>query len=101
LKEDVNLFIEKEMGQLEEISSKAEEIPEDDAEIIMMLKKQEYEGLNGAIMDTLWSNCADDPGKIQAQEETADFIKIKEEEVKGISEHFEHLNQMDYDNFPA
>jgi hypothetical protein len=39
-------------------------------------------------MDRLWTTTADDPEKIQGQEETADFIKIKEDEVKGISEHF-------------
>jgi hypothetical protein len=37
------------------------------------------------MMDALWANCAGDPEKEKAQEETADFIKIKEEEVKGIS----------------
>ena len=31
------------------------------------------------------------------QHETADFIKIKEEELKAISEHFENLNKMDID----
>lgn len=49
-------------------------------------------------MDQLWKNCAQDPDKVQAQEETAEFIKIKEEEVKGISEHFQHLNHLDYNN---
>jgi BRCT domain type II-containing protein len=31
------------------------------------------------------------------QVETADFIKIKEEELKAISEHFENLNKMEID----
>lgn len=39
-------------------------------------------------MDGLWSNCAEDPDKNQAEDQMAEFIKIKEEEVKGISEHF-------------
>ncbi len=52
------------------------------------MKGSQYEGLTGVQMDQLWRNCAEDPEKVQSQEETAEFIKIKEEEVKGISEHF-------------
>ena len=50
------------------------------------------------MLDQLWTNSAEDPAKKKTEEETADFIKIKEEEVKGISEHFEHLNKLGPDN---
>lgn len=61
LKEDVTEFIEKELAQLEEVTKKAEELPEEDAEVIGKLKGQQYEGLTGAMMDTLWASCAEDP----------------------------------------
>ena len=95
LKNDVNQFIEKQLAQLDSINQKAAAIPSKDEELINRLKNLQYEGLTGKEMDRLWTTTADDPEKIQGQEETADFIKIKEDEVKGISEHFQHLNQMD------
>ena len=42
LKEDVSEFIEKELAQLDEIVKKAEEIPQDDSELINKLKNQQY-----------------------------------------------------------
>jgi hypothetical protein len=63
LKEDVSEFIEKELAQLDEIVKKAEEIPEDDSELINKLKNQQYEGLTGSMMDQLWTSCAEDPEK--------------------------------------
>jgi hypothetical protein len=88
LKQDVNQFIDKELAQLDFIEAKTQEIPEEDKELVEKLKGSQYEGLTGVQMDQLWRNCAEDPEKVQSQEETAEFIKIKEEEVKGISEHF-------------
>lgn len=96
LKEDVSQFIEKELAQLDEITKKAEEIPPEDQQLIGKLKNHQYQGLTGVTMDQLWKSCAEDPERIQEQQETAEFIKIKEEEVKGISEHFEHLNKLDF-----
>ena len=95
LKNDVNKFIEKELAQLDSISQKATTIELEDEEVINRLKTLKYDGLTGKVMDRLWSNSGDNPEKIQGQEQTSDFIKIKEDEVKGISEHFQHLNQMD------
>lgn len=88
LKQDVNQFIEKEIVQLDQIEQKTQEIPEEDQQLIMKLKGGQYEGLTGIEMDQLWKSCAEDPEKVQSQEQTAEFIKIKEEEVKGISQHF-------------
>lgn len=36
-------------------------------------------------MDHLWSQSTDTQQKKEGQEETADFIKIKEDQVKAIS----------------
>ena len=33
------------------------------------------------------------------QAEMADFIRIKDEELKAISEHFENLNKLELDKF--
>jgi hypothetical protein len=48
-------------------------------------------------MDYLWKNCGESQESLQLQHETSDFIRIKEEELKAISEHFENLNKMDID----
>ena len=77
LKNDVNQFIEKQLAQLDSITYKATVIPSEDQELINKLKNIQYDGLTGKLMDRLWSTCADDPEKIQGQEQTADFIKIK------------------------
>lgn len=47
-------------------------------------------------MDHLWTSALETPQKKQNQEQTAEFIKVKEDEVKGISQHFYSLNHMDY-----
>ena len=52
------------------------------------------------MLDALWTNCAEDPDKIGSQQQACEFIKIKEEEVRGISEHFEHLNKREIDGVP-
>jgi len=40
---------------------KAEEVPEEDNQLISKLREQNYEQFTGTIMDKLWMNCADDP----------------------------------------
>lgn len=39
-------------------------------------------------MDYLWHNCGDSAESLKMQTEMADFIRIKDEELKAISEHF-------------
>ena len=46
-------------------------------------------------MDYLWKNCGETNNTVQIQQETAEFIRIKEEELKAISEHFQNLNKME------
>lgn len=46
-------------------------------------------------MDYLWKNCGETNNTLQIQQETAEFIRIKEEELKAISEHFQNLNKME------
>lgn len=49
----------------------------------------------GKEMDYLWKNCTDTAESLKMQAEMADFIRIKDEELKAISEHFENLNKME------
>jgi hypothetical protein len=46
-------------------------------------------------MDYLWHNCGETAESLKMQAEMADFIRIKDEELKAISEHFENLNKME------
>jgi hypothetical protein len=86
------------LSSLEEIESKSAEIEPEDEELIQKLKSQQFKEFTGSMMDQLWKNCAEDPAKKKEEEEKGEFMKIKEEEVKGISEHFEHLNKLGLDN---
>ncbi len=48
-------------------------------------------------MDFLWQNCGDTQENQKMQAQTADFLRIKDEELKAISEHFENLNKLNFD----
>ena len=93
---DVNQFVQKQLEQLEEIQKNVCYVPEEDQVLIGRLKFTQYEGFNGKIMDHLWTSVMETTEKKQTQEETAEFIRVKEDEVKGISEHFYSLNHMDF-----
>ena len=51
----------------------------------------------GREMDFLWRNSGESAQSLKMQAEMADFIRIKDEELKAISEHFENLNKMELD----
>lgn len=97
LRTDINEFVEKELKNLTDIVNKVTEVPEELSANIKKLQNQQYAGLKGLEMDFLWKNSGDSQEIHRMQVETADFIKIKEEELKAISEHFENLNKMEID----
>ena len=85
LKRDVNEFVEKELASLEQMMDEASTLPMEVQPILLRLQRQEYSGLLGKEMDFLWSNCGQSKESIQAQADSAEFIAIKEEELKAIS----------------
>lgn len=48
-------------------------------------------------MDFLWQKCGETQENQKIQAQTADFLRIKDEELKAISEHFENLNKLNFD----
>ena len=61
---------------------------EEDQKLVIRLREAKYEAFTGKVLDHLWGVCLNIKEREKEQEETAEFIKIKEDEVKGISEHF-------------
>ena len=53
-------------------------MPEDLSVTIKKLREQDYVNLVGKEMDHLWKNCGDSQETIRTQQETAEFIRIKE-----------------------
>jgi hypothetical protein len=63
-------------------------VQEDLLPLVKKLREEKYAGLQGKEMDYLWRNCGNSADSEKMQSEMADFIRIKEEELKAISEHF-------------
>lgn len=61
------------------MEARAAEMDPEDEKIIDKLKNQKFKELTGAMLDQLWTNSAEDPDKKKSEEETAEFMKIKEE----------------------
>jgi Asp-tRNA(Asn)/Glu-tRNA(Gln) amidotransferase C subunit len=97
LRTDINEFVERELSNLTQMMDRASEVAEDLLPLVKKLREEKYAGLMGKEMDHLWRNCADTTETLKMQAEMADFIRIKDEELKAISEHFENLNKMEVD----
>ena len=67
---------------------RASEVSEDLLPLVQRLREEKYGGMMGKEMDYLWHNCGESAESLKMQAEMADFIRIKEEELKAISEHF-------------
>lgn len=88
LRSDINEFVEREMKNLNDIINRASEVSEDILPLVKKLREEKYVGLQGKEMDYLWRNSGDSAEVQKMQAEMADFIRIKDEELKAISEHF-------------
>jgi hypothetical protein len=95
LRTDINEFVERELKNLTQMMERASDVSEDLLPLVKKLREEKYAGLMGKEMDHLWRNCADTAEALKMQAEMADFIRIKDEELKAISEHFENLNKME------
>lgn len=76
------------MKNLNDIISRASEVSEDILPLVKKLREEKYVGLQGKEMDYLWRNSGESAEVQKMQAEMADFIRIKDEELKAISEHF-------------
>lgn len=83
------------MKNLNDIIGRASEVSEDILPLVKKLREEKYAGLQGKEMDYLWRNSGESAEVQKMQAEMADFIRIKDEELKAISEHFENLNKME------
>jgi len=73
---------------MERIEKMSSAMAEEDEKLVIKLRDAKYEGFTGKRLDQLWVVCLSIKDREKEQDETAEFIKIKEDEVKGISEHF-------------
>jgi hypothetical protein len=63
-------------------------MPPKEEDLLVRLRNHHFEGFKGHQLDQLWTASMNIKELEQEQRDTAEFISIKEDEVKGISEHF-------------